>query len=244
MRALRGPLVVMGDLHFPYTDKAAVAVALQVIASISPAAIVLNGDILDCYQISRFSQDPLRKTQLQADIDGCRRCLEEVRDAAPEADIYYTEGNHEERLTHFKWANPEASSLSALTIPALLDLKSLSVQWIGARERLEFGDWVVTHGAMCRSKAGATAQGMIDRYGCSGVSNHVHRLAQVSRRTYARELTWIENGCLCALDMEYLDLPDWLHGFSVLHADGSQVYPELVNIKNGRTLYRGVVYSA
>jgi hypothetical protein len=241
------PVVVLGDLHAPYVDRAAFSIACQIIEAVRPGAVVLNGDILDCYQVSRYSQDPKRKTEFQKDLDSCKECLQAIHRAAFDhlSWIYYIEGNHERRLTDWKWKNPEAASLEALTIPSLLGLEELGIRWVPEKERLMLGDWLITHGTVCRQKAGYTAQAMIDRFGCSGVSNHVHRLAQVSRSVWKQSRTWIENGCLCSLDMEYLDLCDWQHGFTVLRAEnGGEVWPELVTIRNGKARYHGVTYTA
>ncbi len=238
---MMGPVVILGDLHAPFVDKAACSVAVQVIQSIGPRAVVLNGDMADNYALSRFDKDSDRITSLRADLDCLRGYLEMFRDEAPEADFYYTEGNHEVRLSKVKCKVPELAGLEALTMPNLLDFASLGIAWVPEREKLQFGDWLILHGNSCCSKGGATGQRMIDRYGCSGISNHVHRLAQVSRTVYGRQMTWIENGCLCdPAQMEYGDMFDWQHGFTVLHQD----FPELVHIKNGKTRFRGEVYSA
>jgi hypothetical protein len=239
-------VVVLGDLHCPYLDERAFSVAWQIIHDLKPSAVVLNGDNLDCYQVSRYSQDPKRKLQFQDDLDNCKSAIYQLHFASPSSVFYYTEGNHERRLTDWKWKNPEVASLDALTIPALLDFEKYKVQWVPERERLTFGDWLITHGTACRQKAGYTAHAMIDRFGCSGVSNHVHRLAQVNRSVWKQQRTWVENGCLCSLEMEYLDLCDWQHGFTVLHWEkvGWEVWPELVTIKQGRARYAGTHYTA
>ncbi len=241
------PVVVIGDLHAPYVDRAAFSVACQIIEEVRPGAVVLNGDILDCYQVSRYDQDPKRKNEFQKDLESCQGLLKDVSRAVlgTGCNIFYVEGNHEKRLETWKWKNSEVSSLDDLTIPALLRLEGMGIRWVPERERLMCGDWLITHGSVCRQKAGATAQAMIDRFGCSGVSNHVHRLAQVSRSVWKQEKTWIENGCLCSLDMEYLDLCDWQHGFTVLRRENTgEVWPELVTIRNGKARYHGVTYTA
>lgn len=242
-----GPVVVLGDLHCPFVDKAAFAVTLKVIQAVGPTAVVINGDAVDNYQLSKFAQDPERLTALQADLDSCKACLREIRDAAPEAQLLYTEGNHENRLTRLKCKLPELSSLTTLSMPSLLGLDKLGITWVREHEPLTFGDWLIMHGNSVCSKGGATAQRMMDRYGCSGISNHVHRLAQVSRTVYGRQMTWVENGCLCDPEqMRYSDLFDWQQGFSILGrwGRGCEVWPELVHIKDGMTRYRGELYTA
>lgn len=247
MKISVGPVVVLGDLHCPFVDQAAFKVCLQVIQLIGPKAVVINGDAVDNYALSRFDKDPERVTSLGVDLDVGRQCLREIRGAAPESALFYTEGNHEARLSKVKCRIPELSCLPELTIPALLRFKELGITWVGERDLLTFGDWVILHGSNVNAKGGYTGQRMIDRYGCSGVSNHVHRLAQVSRTVYGRAMTWIENGHLCdPAKMEYGSLFDWQQGFSVLRRGGreAEVYPELVQIKDGQAWYHGQLFTA
>jgi metallophosphoesterase superfamily enzyme len=229
---------VLGDLHFPHQDERAIALALNVIYELQPEEVFLNGDIMDMHQISRWGCSPERKLTLQQDLDRTRRFLVELRSAAPEAFIHYLEGNHEARLGRYLQERPEIHGLAALQLPALLGLEGLQIGYTTV-PYLEFGGWVVTHGDRVSSRAGATAQKMIDAYGTSGINNHVHRLAQVTRRQAMREMTWIENGCLCDLYPEYTAVADWKQGFTVLHWDGAQVWPEVVAIHAGKALYRG-----
>jgi predicted phosphodiesterase len=236
--------VVLSDLHAPHQDEAALSVALQITAAIGPDAIVLNGDIIDNYQVSNYDRDPRRMTEFDKDLTVARACIGRIASCAPDANIYYTEGNHEKRLTTFKWRNPAVSSLQALTVPALLALFEYGVTWVPDSQKLFFGSWMVIHGNKVAPKGGYTGHRMIERYGKSGVSGHVHRLARVSRKYFDRSMTWIEGGCLCSLEMEYLECPDWEHGFVVLHRDGGEVWSELVEIKNGKARYGGILYTA
>jgi UDP-2,3-diacylglucosamine pyrophosphatase LpxH len=244
LRISAATAVILGDLHAPHFDPKAFSVACQITAAIGPDAIVLNGDIIDNYQVSSYDRDPRRLTEFDKDLASARECLCDIRNCAHDASIYYTEGNHEKRLTTFKWRNPSVSSLAALTVPHLLDFGSLGIRWVPDQERLFFGGWLVMHGNKVAAKAGNTAHRMMERYGLSGISGHTHRFAQVTRSYYNHQMTWVEGGCLCSLNMEYVDCPDWTHGFVVMHSDGGEVWPELVAIKNGRARYNGVLYTA
>jgi predicted phosphodiesterase len=59
--------VILGDLHAPHYDWAAFSVALQITAAIGPDSVVLNGDIIDNYQVSSYDRDPRRMTEFEAD---------------------------------------------------------------------------------------------------------------------------------------------------------------------------------
>jgi hypothetical protein len=75
---------------------------------------------------------------------------------------------------------------------------------------------MVKHGHMVRARAGYTATGELERNGISGISGHTHRLGQIYKRNRTGMMTWVESGCLCKYDPDYMDgqLSDWAQGLS------------------------------
>ena len=51
-------MLLLSDIHFPYHDLEALNASLEYGVNMDMNTILLNGDILDCYQQSRFSKDP------------------------------------------------------------------------------------------------------------------------------------------------------------------------------------------
>ena len=47
--------VVINDLHVPYEDKKSVKLVKQYINDVNPDVVVLNGDIADCADYSKFT---------------------------------------------------------------------------------------------------------------------------------------------------------------------------------------------
>lgn len=106
-----GRIMVVSDIHFPYEDKSAVTAFIREVGFKRPEVIVLNGDLLDFYKLSKFSKDPAGKNP-EEEIEMCKtflKCLR--REAGKECKIYYTIGNHEcfdkrtEVLTPQGWVN-------------------------------------------------------------------------------------------------------------------------------------------
>ena len=57
-----GNVYVISDIHFPYQDNEAIEAFLRYVEmNGEPNIIVLNGDLLDFYKLSRFSKDPSGK---------------------------------------------------------------------------------------------------------------------------------------------------------------------------------------
>lgn len=52
--------VVFGAVHGIYVDHKAWNILLQIINDIKPQRVVINGDFMDCYSISKFDKDPQR----------------------------------------------------------------------------------------------------------------------------------------------------------------------------------------
>lgn len=231
--------VVVGDIHAPYQDDKALEVAKQVIVDVQPDYLFINGDHVDFYQISRYDSKPQRKLELQSDLDVAKSILQDLREVAPNAQMVLRKGNHEARLDHWRSKNPEMGILTCLKLESLLELKDIDCELLEEHAPFSWHGWTITHGHLCRKLAGYTAQGMIDKYGTNGISNHIHRLAMVERTNMARSFVWVENGCLCQLKPEYSELADWAHGFTVLTYEQGQVWEEVVRINDGETMFRG-----
>lgn len=241
--------VVVGDIHVPFHDARAVGVALALIEDIAPEHIFLNGDIMDCYAISRFGKDPRRALELQDEIDQTFDILSKVRAAAPDAAITYIRGNHEARLNaYLSTRAPELSGLRALDIRSLLSLDSLGIEWVEGKGKEAYATWgavKVGHFDRVSQHAGYTAKLLVDKHNCSLVQGHTHRLASVYR-TYpdGRAVVGVESGCLCDLDPEYVSGPDWAHGLTVLTKEdgGTRFHVQPVAITDYRVLFNDALY--
>lgn len=214
--------VVLSDLHFPFQDDRAIAVALAFIEDKQPETVYLAGDIVDFYALSRFSKDPRRELMLQEELDTTAAFLAALRSSAPLARIVFIEGNHEARLGAYL-QDPQRRALHGLrvlSVPALLDLDALGIEYVDSKARTAFateGIIKVGHFNKVNQYSAYTAKNLLDKHMCSLVQGHTHRLG-THYRTVEGLGTFVaaENGCLCELDPEYASAPDWQHGFTVI----------------------------
>jgi predicted phosphodiesterase len=234
------------DVHIPYEDKAAVKAALELTEHVKPDNVFLNGDIIDFYSVSDYLKDPERANTLQDDINLTIAFLGELRSKAPGAQIFYILGNHEDRLRRFLLTKASAlASLDALKFEELLRLKDNGIILAPRGKTLVYHDLVVTHGNKVASRSGYTAHTMLSSYGTSGQSGHTHRAAKVSKRDLVSTKTWVEGGCLCDLNPDYVDgIADWAHAVTVGNVVDGRVQLDLVNIQNGRLLYDGILFGS
>ena len=86
-------IAVLSDVHIPYHSIDALTACIDFLQDEKPEAILLNGDILDFYQLSRFGKDP-RKRSVAHELQAAREFLDVLSQFG--AKVYFKIGNHEE----------------------------------------------------------------------------------------------------------------------------------------------------
>ena len=249
--------VVYGDTHIPFHDPQAVKVVQGIAKDVKPDVLLNNGDLVDCWSISRFDKDPARRDTLQDNIDEARQHLHEMAQVAPKARRVLLEGNHESRLQRLicslEGAHRELPKLrafqAAMTWPVLLELDGVGFEWVPERAQSKtpiLPKIVTKHGTVVRKWSGATARGEWEKYGASGISGHTHRLGHFMHRDHNGTASWIETGCTCLLDPPYGSDFDWAQGCVVLswNKDRRLMQTEVISMRDGSAIYRGREYNA
>lgn len=219
--------MVLSDLHTPYHDMYAVELACKAAEIVRPTRLVIAGDLIDCYQLSRFDKDPKRVTDnLQRELDKAGELLAMLRSAVGNnCCMAFLPGNHEQRLYKYLCRNPELASLRVLELPSLLGLAAHGIEY-HEWEFLPLKTLVVKHGDRVRKWSGYTARAELEneRFAVSTMTGHTHRLGShyVTHRT-GYVAGW-ENGCLCDVHPEYVRNPDWQQGFSIIYHNGRESF--------------------
>lgn len=203
--------IVISDIHYPFQDDKAIAAVFRFLKQNPVDTVVLNGDILDMYDVSKFDKDPDRINGLQDEINLATKFFGKLRKILPDAQIIFIKGNHEDRLERYLKKNPELFSLDALKLPNLLRLREFNIGY--EPKAFKLGSLKITHGSIVRKFSGYTAHAELDRNDCSGISGHTHRGGVYYRQTPSRYLAWYEGFCLCDTHPFYVDNPDWQQGF-------------------------------
>lgn len=210
-------LAFIPDVHVPYQDKRALNAALKFVQYYKPDTVFLLGDVLDMYGLARFdNKDPEKIGKLHEEIDEAQKLLTDIRDVSGKSDVYYIQGNHEYRLQKYIRNNaPELHGFNQIQLENLLGLDDLNITYV-PEGRMEYYGMLVKHGEKVRSRSGYTATGELESTGISGISGHTHRLAQVYKTNRAGMFTWVEAGCVCDLNPEYMEgrIADWQHGMA------------------------------
>lgn len=236
--------VIISDIHAPHYDVRALSSALKLIEDIQPHRVGINGDINDFFSISSFNKGADRLDTLQDEIDLGNKIRRRVREAAPNARLDENEGNHESRIRDYVRKNARAlTSLRNLNPESLFDWAQNEITPHGTNGYRLRPHFLVKHGTIIRSEGGATAKAEQLAANINGVSGHTHRLAPYRKDGYApRE--WWEGGCLCRLDPDYVEVPNWRHGLLVVYlstkTDNFKIDP--VSTFNGRFTYGGKTF--
>jgi hypothetical protein len=244
--------VLYGDTHVPHHCDKTLGVVQRIILEAEADRVVHIGDLLDCYDISKYSKDPNRLHGLQDEIDLARVHLHQIAQLAPAAERWLLEGNHEDRLRKTIWDLPGASSAlprlgafqEAMTWPHLLGLADIGWHWVPThlQSRTSILPKLITkHGTLVRKWSSWTAKGEWEKYGKGGLSGHTHRMGAFYHRDHNGAHLWVETGCTCKLDPEYILDPDWQNGAVVVtHTkDGERYAVEQIYIQDGMGIYNG-----
>src|SRR6185503_13997294 len=114
-----------------FVDPLALRVFLDVARDVQPDTVVLNGDVVDFPQVSRFTHMPgAGSLSLQDEIDFTReKIVRRVREACPDAALLWVIGNHEHRLVRYLADTaPELASLRSLSWTSLLGVDEYGVE--------------------------------------------------------------------------------------------------------------------
>lgn len=121
---------VLNDVHGPWNDEKATKLCLDVLKDIEVDEIILNGDILDFYNINAHGpKHPDIRQNLDDEIDWGIEFFSNLRKQFPDIPILFIFGNHEWRLGRFIMNNCP-TFWNMLRLEKMLNLESLNIRYI------------------------------------------------------------------------------------------------------------------
>jgi predicted phosphodiesterase len=233
-------VLFLSDLHFPFADEPLLEKILTLIKQDSFDRIVLNGDIVDFYDISRFVSR--QHVPIEDEIEAAKVFFSKLR-CVYDGPIDFTPGNHELRLEMYLRTDAhKLSGLKCLELPNMLGFKDFDITPHQSDGFLLRPHFLVYHGTVVRKHSGWSAKGELEKWGISGISGHTHRLESYHITDMQGIRNWTEQGCLCRTDAEYIvGVPNWQQGFAIgeFDRDSSWFHVERVPVIGGRLRYRG-----
>ena len=252
---------VIGDIHGPWVDDRAVDLFLYIVKDLKISHLILNGDILDFYNINAHGpKDPDVQTSLEDELNWGVNFMERLRKELPKVEIIYIFGNHEFRLDRFIMKNAPAF-WNMLRLEKMLQLKRFDIKWIPYNERYKVGNTslFIQHSPPSYSdNAASVAMGRkMDEdhiWNCSHRTDMVARTGS-SGKVYTSYLNgWF--GSKKIMHENFKAMPEnrkvfsftknherWNTSFCLVSTDKKEHHVEQVLVKNYSCSVGGVVYN-
>jgi predicted phosphodiesterase len=213
--------LILSDLHVPYHDKIALATALEH-AQGNCDGLLLNGDIVDAYQLSNFCRDPRRRGFVK-EVDAVNQFLDSLGRLTLKQTIFKM-GNHEYRLERYLMQRaPELPGLcEEFSYRKQFKLDERGIMYIPAAHPIRHGQLTIIHGHEWGNRFSSPvnqARGaFLKAHDCT-LEGHGHRSSYHSETSLTgRVVRCWSVGCLCSLSPEYRPLGNkWDHGFAYLN---------------------------
>ena len=187
-----------------------------------------------------------------------------MREACPDSEIIYMEGNHENRIlraitdnadeiVHLRPAD-DLDGSPVLSVDRLLGLQHLDVEYHGPYGA-SYWLWDkvrVHHGNVVRPKGGGTVTAMLNNSTHSQIVGHIHRREHACKTIENAEGTVVieamSPGCLCRLDGAVphaagSSVLNWQQGLGVAHKKGDKVHMRLLPILDNQIVIHGEVFT-
>lgn len=234
-------ILLLSDIHIPYHNIESVTLALDYGKKEKINTIYLNGDIMDCYKISRWDTDP-RKRDFSYELDCTRGFLKMLRKEFPKAHIYYKIGNHEERYEKFLMAKgKELLGIEEFELSNLLRFGELGIHLVEDKQVCHAGKLNILHGhEFGRSTFSPVnaARGYYTRAKESMIAGHNHQTSEHTESSLSGEIVTVwSTGCMSELHPDYMPINRWNRGFAHIKVEKSGDY----KVKNIRIVKGKIV---
>ena len=218
--------LVGNDLHISYEDPDAVRAFITYARDNQPDKIILNGDVMDLGEISKFDAIPDEEHSLKEEIRRTRLFFETLRKHAPNARIIYQLANHENRfrqdlimnsIKYYELMQDEGFNLEGILRLDKLGIECItqtqkSASWIGSYV-MDQG-FAIGHFKKVAKNSGYTVTNLMNDFWCSVMQGHVHRMGMITKTPLDGKVYYgIESGCLCKLNPDYMLHANWQLGF-------------------------------
>jgi hypothetical protein len=246
--------LVIGDMHFGSEDWNVLDIFLQTVEELKPSTIILNGDTLDMFSISRYSKDIRYKSSLLNEREQYHKFLKLLHDVTDsyKSDIFETNSNHSGDGLEGRWWRYLSDRIGELAeIPEIKEKLSYESVFYpkGDWNRTKLVDYVeivpgfiVMHGDVVRRHGGYSARGLFEKWFTSIMCNHTHRIGMTPQRIPSigsqkeQIIRVYENGCACNLKPLYASAANWQNAFSIINFSDKQAAVETVLVTNKKAI--------
>lgn len=232
---------ILSDVHLPYHNIDALTCAITYLKKEKVDAILLNGDTMDCHQLSRFTKDP-KKRDFKYELDTLKAFMD-VIDKQLKCKVFFKIGNHEARYEKFlmEKAN-ELKGVEEFEFENIIKARAKGIDIIQSNRYMKLNELNGIHGHEYIGGISApvnVARGLYMRGKVSAFQGHNHSTSEHSETDMNGKITTTWSiGCLSELHPAYMPLNRWNWGCAMVELDENGKDYEFFNkrIFNGKIL--------
>lgn len=245
---------VFNDVHAPWHDPKALDLVLDVFEDIGIDEIVINGDLLDFYNVnSHGPKHPDIGETLETEIYWGVEFMQNLRKRFPNQKIMFIYGNHEDRLDRFL-VKQVPSCYNFFSLHKMLRLEELNIEWIpyNSAYRLLKTNFYIQHSPPSYSKntAMVSLEQKLDisaMYGCTHRMQHAARTGASGRVYDVFSNGWLGSTTLTKEHKRIFSYAkghsNWQQCFSIINIDGPNYYVNQIPIRQHSCFVDGHLYS-
>jgi UDP-2,3-diacylglucosamine pyrophosphatase LpxH len=234
-----GIIAILCDIHVPFHDEAALNAALDRLDEIKPDTILLGGDAMDFFAVSRWDKDP-NSRDFRGELKAMDQFFAHMRKRFQKAKLVWKLGNHEERWRNYLWNKaPEICNLPFVTLEHITNCEKHRVTIVGDRRKVKIGKLTFVHGHELPTGSPVNpARGLYMRTSESYACGHLHRSSEHTEPTANhRFVSCWSIGTLSGLTPEYAPINRYNHGMAEVELRGGGAFSfRNVRIHQGRIL--------
>ena len=232
---------ILSDVHLPYHNIEALTCAISYLKKEKVDAVLLNGDTMDCHQLSRFIRDP-KKRDFKYELDTLKAFVE-VIEKQLKAKIFFKIGNHESRYEKFLMEKAhELKGIEEFEFSNIIKSRAKGIEIIESNRFMKLNDLNGIHGHEYIGGISApvnVARGLYMRGKVSAFQGHNHSTSEHSETDMNGKITTTWSiGCLSELHPAYMPLNKWNWGCAMVELDSNGKDYQFYNkrIFNGKIL--------
>lgn len=234
----QGKTLVLSDIHVPYHDVKALEIALDYGDRWKPDSILLNGDTIDFYAISRWQKDP-EERNLAQEIEKTRQLVMHFRERFPKAQLIWKNGNHEDRWESYLWSKaPELCGMSEFEMRKILWLDDHGFDFVHSKQKIKAGKHLtIIHGHEVFGAHNPVnpARTIAMKLKVCAIKGHNHQTSEHTERTADdKYIACWSTGCLSELSPDYMPFNNWNHGFATVELNGNDFEVDNYRIVDGK----------
>ena len=226
---------VLSDIHVPYHSMSAITCAIKHLREQAIDCLILNGDIMDFYAISRHEKEKDLR-DFPREIEMGRNFLQKIRDLFPLIPIYYKMGNHENRWQRYLNEQAEEfAQLHEMQFEQFFRLDKLAMTYVPDWQGIELYDLLILHGHELMAGGMNPSQSTFNKTYCNTLIGHVHRTTSTTKKNGFKEFFHTHSaGCLTQLSPKYYPFAQHNNGFAVVDIENGKTKVSNIMIKDGK----------